>query len=64
MVALVAVIITHYNVELVDKEKGIALLDLTKPMLGVMNPVGDGNIVVGIKTRLTLPIWSIRCCEE
>lgn len=53
IVALVAVIITRYDVELEDKEKGIPLLDLTKPTLGVMDPLGDGDIVVRIKARLT-----------
>ena len=44
---------TNYDVELEDKEKGVPLLDLTKPTLGVMDPAGDSDIVFRIKARLT-----------
>ena len=50
--ALVAVILTNYDVELEDKEKGIPLLNMTKPTMGVMDPAGDGDIINKIRPRL------------
>lgn len=49
--ALVAVILTNYDVELEDKQKGIPLLNMTKPTLGVMDPAGDGDILINIRPR-------------
>lgn len=49
--ALIAVILTNYDVELEDKQKGIPALNMTKPTLGVMDPAGDGDIVVKIRPR-------------
>lgn len=51
ILALVAVILTNYYVELEDKQKGIPPLNMTKPTLGVMDPEGDGDIVIKIRPR-------------
>lgn len=51
IMALIAVILTNYDVELEDKQKGIPALNMTKPTLGVMDPAGDGDIVVKIRPR-------------
>lgn len=46
---LVTVILKNYDIELEDKPKGIPPFYMIKPTLGVMDPAGDGDIVVKIR---------------
>ena len=48
---MVAVILTNYDVQLENNEKGSPLLNMTKPTLGVMDPAGDGDIILKIPPR-------------
>ena len=52
VLALSAVLLTQYELELVDKEAGIPKFDLEKPTLGVMDPIGGKDILLGVRPRI------------
>ena len=52
VLALAAMILSQYEVELVDKIKGIPQMDRTKPTLGVMDTVGGEDLLVRVRPRV------------
>ncbi|MCJ1308652.1 hypothetical protein MMC25_002305 [Agyrium rufum] len=51
IVALAATMLHFYDLEMVDKERGVPRLDLTKPTLGVMDAVDGEDFVVQVRAR-------------
>ena len=41
--------LTQYDLEVHNREQGLPKLDLTKPTLGVMDPVGEEDVLLRIR---------------
>lgn len=54
ILALTAVVLTQYDLKLADAEKAPPKLDLTKPTLGVMAPMGGEDVVLEIRPRVSV----------
>ena len=52
VLALPAIILTQYELDLVDKEAGIPRFDVKKPTLGVMDPIGGKDILLSVRPRM------------
>ncbi len=51
--ALAAVILTRYELEVQNKEKGLSQLDMTKPTLAVMDLIGLEDVLLKIGPRVS-----------
>lgn len=54
VLALAAVILTQYDLKLVDGQKSPPRFDLTKPTLGVMEPIGGVDVLIEIRPRTSV----------
>lgn len=52
ILAFTAVLLTHYEFEVVDQEKGFAEPDFSKPTLGIMDSIDDKDLILSIKRRV------------
>lgn len=51
VLALTAVILTQYELTVANKEVGLPKFDLTKPTLGVVDPIGGQDVLLELRPR-------------
>lgn len=52
ILALAAVILTKYDLKVEDQSKALPRLDMTKPTLGVMDPIGGEDVLLEVRPRV------------
>lgn len=51
VLALAAVILTRYELDVVDREKGVPGCDMKKPTLEFMEPIGGEDVLLEVRPR-------------